>query len=71
VMPHLSGRELADRLTPLRPTMKALFMSGYTEHSSLSAGLPVGAAFLQKPFTPDILARRVRLILDSTEQVEG
>ena len=70
VMPHLSGRELADRLAPIRPTMKALFMSGYTDHSLRQDEVPTGAAFLQKPFTPEILARRVRHILD-TEQVEG
>jgi PAS domain S-box-containing protein len=71
VMPHVNGRELADRLAPVRPTMKALFMSGYTEQSRMRVELPAGAEFLQKPFTPEILARRVRLILDSTEQVEG
>jgi PAS domain S-box-containing protein len=70
VMPHLSGRELADRLAPIRPTMKTLFMSGYTGHSLRHDDVPTGASFLQKPFTPEILARRVRHILD-TEQVEG
>jgi two-component system cell cycle sensor histidine kinase/response regulator CckA len=70
VLPHMSGRELADRLAPVRPAMKALFMSGYTDHSLLHDDVPAGVAFLQKPFTPEILARRVRLILDR-EQVEG
>jgi CheY-like chemotaxis protein len=70
VMPHLSGRELADRLAPIRPTMKTLFMSGYTDHSLRHDDVPTGALFLQKPFTPEILARRVRHILDA-EQSEG
>jgi PAS domain S-box-containing protein len=61
VMPRLSGRELAALLMPLRPKMKVLFLSGYTDeaisrHGILEAGVP----FLQKPFTPGILARKVR-----------
>ncbi|HEX3645330.1 MAG TPA: response regulator [Vicinamibacterales bacterium] len=70
VMPHLSGRELADRLAPIRPTMKTLFMSGYTDHSLRHNDVPTGALLLQKPFTPEILARRVRNILD-TAQAKG
>jgi two-component system cell cycle sensor histidine kinase/response regulator CckA len=70
VMPYMSGRELADRLVSVRPAMKALFMSGHTDHSLIHGDVPPGAAFLEKPFTPEILARRVRRILD-TEQVEG
>ncbi|MEW5979592.1 MAG: PAS domain S-box protein [Acidobacteriota bacterium] len=65
VMPQMTGRELADRLGPFRPTMKLLFMSGYTDnltlrHEVLEAGRP----FLQKPFTPAQLGRKVRKVLD-------
>jgi PAS domain S-box-containing protein len=65
VMPHMSGRELAQRLASMRPAMKALFMSGYTDHALLPEDLTPGAEFLQKPFTPEVFARRVRRILDA------
>ena len=65
VMPHMSGRELASRLCELRPSLKVLFMSGYSngviEHHGFLAG---GGAFIQKPFTPDTLARKIREVLD-------
>src|SRR5262245_38695904 len=69
VMPHMSGRDLADRLTEVRPDMKVLFISGYTDHAAMHRHLTPGAAFLQKPFTPEALARRVRSMLD--EQPDG
>ena len=64
VMPQMSGRELADRLTPLRPEMKVLYMSGYTEDALVQHGVAdLSVAFLQKPFRPIELARRVHAVL--------
>lgn len=64
VMPHISGRDLAERLGAARHQMKVLFMSGYTDHAAVHRDLTPGTAFLQKPFTPDVFARKVRSILD-------
>jgi two-component system, cell cycle sensor histidine kinase and response regulator CckA len=63
VMPHMSGRDLATRLTGARPNMKVLFISGYTDHAVMHRELTPGAAFLQKPFTPENFARTVRGVL--------
>jgi two-component system, cell cycle sensor histidine kinase and response regulator CckA len=66
VMPGLSGRQLADRLARLRPELKVLFTSGYTDDSIVRHGiLEAEIAYLQKPFTPDALARKVREVLDA------
>ncbi|HLY11937.1 MAG TPA: response regulator [Planctomycetota bacterium] len=68
VMPQMSGRELAAHLSPERPEMKILFMSGYTEDAIARQGaLDPGTAFLEKPFTPDSLARKVRELLDQKD----
>lgn len=65
VMPELAGRLLSERLAELRPDIKVLYMSGYTDDAIIRHGvLERGAAFLQKPFTPDTLAMKVRAILD-------
>jgi CheY-like chemotaxis protein len=68
VMPGgLSGRELADRLTSLRPEMKVLYMSGYPDKAIVHHGvLEPGIAFLDKPFTPTALTQKVREVLDTT-----
>jgi PAS domain S-box-containing protein len=64
VMPRMSGRVLADRLTPLRPEMKVLYMSGYTEDEVVQRGVAEQAvAFLQKPFKPIDLVHQVHTLL--------
>jgi two-component system cell cycle sensor histidine kinase/response regulator CckA len=66
IMPGISGRELAKRLTMRLPRMRVLYMSGYTFNVIAHGGtLEQGVAFLQKPFTPSALADKVREVLDA------
>src|SRR5262249_34863912 len=66
VMPRMSGRELAERMSQIRPNLKILYMSGYTDDAIIRHGiLEMGASFLQKPFMPTALLEKVRQLLDS------
>jgi two-component system cell cycle sensor histidine kinase/response regulator CckA len=67
VMPELNGRELAERLSVLRPGIQILYISGYTDHEVLDGIVGPGSNFLQKPFTPEALANKVREALGAHE----
>ena len=65
VMPHMSGKELADRVRASSPLTRILFASAYTENANVHQGaLEKGVAMLQKPFAPSELAHKIRKILD-------
>ncbi len=68
VMPHMSGKELTDRVQALNPHTKVLFTSAYTESAIVHQGvLDNGVPLLQKPFTPSALAHKLRKVLDEPQ----
>jgi two-component system cell cycle sensor histidine kinase/response regulator CckA len=68
VMPGMNGRELAERLAWMRPNMKVVYMSGYTDDARIVRGLET--LLLKKPFTPSALARKIRQALDHSAETE-
>ncbi len=69
MMPRMGGRELADRIVALSPGIRVLYVSGYFEDAFFHAEtLPSDIAFLPKPFTPTLLATKVREVLDAPGQ---
>jgi len=68
LMPGMKGRELVERLSKLRAGIKVLYMSAYTEDAAINIGvLSPGTAFIEKPFSPDELAKKVREVMSATE----
>jgi two-component system cell cycle sensor histidine kinase/response regulator CckA len=68
----MGGRELGERLVQVRPGIRVLYISGYTDDDVIRRGLLVpGSPFLQKPFEAAALARKVREVLDGTAQLHG
>ncbi len=68
VVPDMNGGLIAQRLHQSRPELKLLFMSGYTDEDVKLQGIvEAGAPFIEKPFTPDLLARKVREVLDAPD----
>jgi hypothetical protein len=66
VMPQMSGSDLADELANRHPETRVLYMSGYTDKAIVSNGMLSGQVpFLQKPFSPDELRRKVREVLNA------
>jgi len=72
VLPHMSGRRLAERLRAERPESRLLYMSGYTDDAVVSHGVSAGnVPFLQKPFSASALSRKVREVLDQPRPRAG
>jgi two-component system cell cycle sensor histidine kinase/response regulator CckA len=70
IMPGMGGKQLAEQVTSLRPATRVLFMSGYSNDGIVQSGILTSEApLLEKPFTREILLRRVRQVLDEVEQV--
>ena len=69
-MPQMSGPEVAEKLTVVRPELKVLYMSGYPDHPVFDqGGVKRDTAFLHKPFTPNVLTQKVRDVLDGKKVV--
>jgi CheY-like chemotaxis protein len=69
VMPLMNGPAVARQLAAANPRIKVLYMSGYTDDSVLRHGVETSATpFVQKPFTPEVLLRRVRQVLDGGDE---
>ncbi|MCI0461353.1 MAG: PAS domain S-box protein [Gemmataceae bacterium] len=72
IMPHMNGRELAERATTIQPDLRVLYISGYTDNVLDNHGiLAPGTAFLYKPVTPKALAEKVREVLDRCDSSRG
>jgi len=66
VMPGLSGKDLAERLVQMRPGLRVLYMSGYTADVIAHKGiLDAEVKYIEKPFSPQMLARRIREVLEA------
>jgi CheY-like chemotaxis protein len=69
VLENMSGQDVAERLLRFRPDMKVLYVSGYADDAIVKHGvLTAGAAFLQKPFTTEALARKIRHVLEARSE---
>ena len=72
VMPEMNGAEVAQRVSEMHPGVAVLYMSGYTADAILRDGVVHAASdLLQKPFTPDALAAKVREVLDGAQTATG
>jgi len=68
----LSSKEMIDRIVAVRPEIKVIYMSGYTDDVIAHHGvLDPGIQFVQKPFSPSALALKVRQVLDGYDSLEG
>ena len=69
VMPDMSGPKLAKDILSIHPETRVLYMSGYTDNAIVHHGvLEPGTSFIQKPFTPNALARKIREVLDNEQK---